>query len=74
LLDEFEKTGKGFGCTCVEVTVDPENIASKKLFEKNGYLNVSSNEGETIEVRGSTAVKDYYKPGRHFILFQKGLD
>ena len=73
LLDDFEKAGKNLGCKRIEVTVDPDNIASQKLFEKNGYLNISSREGEIVEVKGSTAVKDYYKPGRHFILFEKEI-
>jgi predicted acetyltransferase len=73
LLVEIEKAAKELDCKIIEVTVDPENIASKKLFEKNGYLNVSSKEGEIIKVMGINSVKDYYKPGRHFILFQKEL-
>jgi L-2,4-diaminobutyric acid acetyltransferase len=73
LLDEFEKAGRNLGCKRVEVTVDPENIPSQKLFEKNGYLNISSREGDIVEVMGFTAVKDYYKPGRHFILFEKEI-
>jgi L-2,4-diaminobutyric acid acetyltransferase len=73
LLDKFEKTGIKLGCKRVEVTVDPENIPSQKLFEKNGYLNVSSKEGEIVEVMGVSSVKDYYKPGRHFILYEKEL-
>ena len=55
------------------MTVDPENIPSQKLFEKNGFLNISSREGEIVEVMGNTAVKDYYKPGRHFILYDKKI-
>ena len=73
LLDEFEKAGKNLGCKRIEVTVDPENIPSQKLFEKNGYLNISSREGDVVEVMGNITVKDYYKPGRHFILFEKEL-
>jgi L-2,4-diaminobutyric acid acetyltransferase len=71
LLNQIEKAARMFGCNRVELTVDPENIPSTRFFEKNGYLNVSSKEGEIIEVMGNTVVKDYYKPGRHFILFQK---
>jgi L-2,4-diaminobutyric acid acetyltransferase len=73
LLDELEKAGKNLGCNRIELTVDPGNSSSRRFFEKNGYLNVSSKEGEVIDVMGNTAVKDYYKPGRHFILFQKEL-
>jgi len=71
LLKKFEKHLKELGCKRIELTIDPENIASQKLFEKNGYKNASSNEGETIEVKGKVSVKDYYKPGRHFMLYEK---
>lgn len=73
LLEKFEKVAKELGCKKIEVTVDPENIPSQKLFEKMGYLNISSREGETVEVMGNTAVKDYYKPGRHFMLYEKNI-
>lgn len=73
LLDEFEKVAKNIGCKRIEVTVDLENTPSQKLFEKMGYLNVSIKEGETVEVMGNTAVKDYYKLGRHFMLYEKNI-
>jgi ribosomal protein S18 acetylase RimI-like enzyme len=73
LLDESEKVGKNLGCKRVEVTVDPKNIPSRKLFEKAGYLNASSKEGATVKVAENTAVKDYYRPGGHFILYEKEL-
>jgi ribosomal protein S18 acetylase RimI-like enzyme len=73
LLNRIEKAARSLGCKSVELTVDPENMPSTRFFEKNGYLNVSSKEGKIIEVMGNTAVKDYYKPGRHFILFQKEI-
>ncbi len=71
MLAEEEKEVKKRGCKRIEVTIAPENTVSKKLFEKLGYKNVSYREGETIEVKGSTTVKDYYKPDRHFILYEK---
>lgn len=73
LLDEFEKAGKNLGCKRVEVTVDPNNPASQKLFEKAGYLNASSKEGDIVKVTEKIAVKDYYRPGGHFILYEKKL-
>jgi diaminobutyrate acetyltransferase len=73
LLRETEIAAKKLGCKRIEVTVDPENIPSQKLFEKNGFLNISSREGEIVEVMGNTAVKGYYKPGRHFILYDKKI-
>jgi L-2,4-diaminobutyric acid acetyltransferase len=73
LLEKAEEEVKKLGCNRIELTVNPENITSQRFFEKNGYLNISPEEGDIIDVMGKTAVKDYYKPGRHFILFQKEL-
>ncbi|MFO8020069.1 MAG: phosphoribosylamine--glycine ligase [Promethearchaeia archaeon] len=74
LLDKLENHLQQYGLSRIEVTVDPENSPSHKLFEKAGYTNISSKEGKTIEVKGKTAIKDYYKPGRHFILYEKNLE
>jgi diaminobutyrate acetyltransferase len=74
LLKKLENTAETQGCNKMEVTVDPENIASQKLFEKNGYINISSKEGKIIEISGKQTVKDYYKPGRHFILYGKKIN
>jgi len=74
LIKEFEKKVKENGFKKIELTIDPENIASKKFFEKNDYKNVSSKEKDTIRVFGNLAIKDFYKPGRHFMLYQKKLD
>lgn len=71
LLGEVEKEVKKKGLRRIEVTIDPLNLPSRKLFEKTGYRNISEKAGETIEVEGKTAVKDYYKPGRHFMLYEK---
>jgi len=73
LLIEFEKVAGDKGCKIIELTVDPKNKPSYMFFEKNGYNNVSSHEGEIIKIDGKKAVKDYYKPDRHFILYQKQL-
>jgi organic radical activating enzyme len=50
-----------------------KNIPSQKLFEKSGYKNESSSEGDTIKVNNKLCMKDYYKPGRHFILYAKEI-
>jgi L-2,4-diaminobutyric acid acetyltransferase len=73
LLEEIEENAKKLGCKRIELTVDPENIPSQKLFEKLGYLNVSAKEGEVVEIMGNTAVKDYYRPGGHFIVYEKKI-
>jgi L-2,4-diaminobutyric acid acetyltransferase len=71
LITYAEQDLKKRGCTRIELTIDPENTISKNLFEKLGYENISNKEGKTIQVKDTTAVKDYYKPGRHFILYEK---
>lgn len=73
LLLEVENKAKSLGCQRVELTIDPVNTPSQKLFEKCGYGNISSTEGEAVNVAGNLAVKDYYKPGRHFMLYEKKL-
>jgi len=57
----------------IEVTIDPVNLPSRKLFEKMGYQNISERVGKTIEVNGNIAVQDYYKPGRHFMVYEKWI-
>lgn len=57
----------------IEVTIDPVNLPSQKLFEKMGYQNISERVGKTIEVEGKLAVQDYYKPGRHFMVYEKWI-
>ena len=74
LLAEVEKWTKEKGCQRIEATIDPENVPSQKLFEKRGFVNISQKEGKTVTVKGCTAVKDYYKPGRHFMLYEKRIE
>ena len=62
---------KEIGIRRIEVTVDPENEPSLRLFRSSGYTNISRQEGETVHVLENLAVKDYYSPGRHFMLFDK---
>lgn len=73
LLAEAEKLAQKAGCERMELTIDPKNIPSQKLFEKSGYQNISPKEGETVEVMNNLAVKDYYSPGRHFMLYEKAF-
>jgi phosphoribosylamine--glycine ligase len=73
LLEEVEKQVIAQGCHRIELTIDPENVPSQKLFEKMGYGNISQREGDTLDILGNMAVKDYYKPGRHFMLYEKIL-
>ena len=71
LVREVERELGKMGFKRVELTIDPDNLPSQKLFEKMGYENISERVGNTIEVQGKMAVQDYYKPGRHFMVFEK---
>jgi len=71
LLKAMESCVKEKGGKRLEVTVDPENEPSLRLFRSLGYTNISRQEGETVHVLENLAVKDYYSPGRHFMLFEK---
>lgn len=73
LLERAENKIRDMGCKRIEVTIDPENTPSQKLFESMGYSNISHKEGGTVRVNGNIAVKDYYRPGRHFMLYEKWL-
>jgi RimJ/RimL family protein N-acetyltransferase len=73
ILRELEKRLYSQGVTRIECTIDPKNAQSIRLFESLGYVNVASREGQTVEIAGQLAVKDFYKPGRHFALYEKRL-
>jgi len=73
LLEAIEKKAYEMGSSRIEVTIDPENLASEKLFLKNGYVNISPEIGNTVTVNQREAVRDYYSPGRHFMVFEKRL-
>jgi len=73
MLKYIEKELKKINIKQIEVTIDPKNIPSQKIFERNGYNNISKSEGKTVEIDGNIAVKDYYSPGAHFMLYNKKL-
>jgi len=73
LLKAAEKEAAARGAKRIELTIDPQNDASRLLFSKCGYRNISRDAAESVEVNGHPAVKDHYGPGRHFMLFEKQL-
>lgn len=74
LLAHIEDRVAALGCRRIELTIDPENIPSRKLFERAGYRNVSRREGmEVIERHDRPAVVDYYGEGADFMLYEKRL-
>ena len=74
LLNEIENELRKLGFRRIEVTIDPINSSSQKLFEKMGYQNISKKVGKTIDMgNGNIAIEDYYSPGRHFTLYEKQI-
>ncbi len=73
LVREVETELRKKGFNRIELTIDPVNIPSQKLFEKMGFHNISERVGKTVEVEGKLAVQDYYKPGRHFMVYEKRI-
>ncbi|MDO9465049.1 MAG: GNAT family N-acetyltransferase [bacterium] len=73
LLESVEVELAKMGCDRIELTIDPKNIPSMKLFEKAGYKNISEKEGSTLIVDNNIAVKDYYKSESHFMLYEKNF-
>jgi diaminobutyrate acetyltransferase len=73
ILREIENELEKLGFIRIEVTIDPINTSSQKLFEKMGYKNISGKERNTIKVHGNIAIQDYYSPGRHFMLYEKQI-
>ena len=73
ILKYIENELEKLGFIRIEVTIDPVNTSSQKLFEKMGYENISGKEIKTIKVDGNIAIQDYYSPGRHFMLYEKQI-
>lgn len=73
LIREAEQEMEKQAFIRIEVTIDPVNISSQKLFEKMGYQNISKKVGKTIEIQGNLDVQDHYKPGRHFMVYEKRI-
>ncbi len=74
MVREIENQLRKQGFKRIELTIDPDNVESQKLFKKMGFKNISEKMGKTIIIDGKLAVKDYYKPGRHFIVCDKQIN
>lgn len=73
LVAQVETRAREGGFARVELTVDPTNAPSLRLFERLAYRNVSRREGAVLEVAGQPAARDYYGQGRHFVVLEKQL-
>lgn len=73
ILREAVRRVRRKGCRRIEVTIEPENQPSLKLFRSMGYRNISGREKETVTRKGTLAVKNHYGPGSHFAVLEKRL-
>ncbi len=73
MLDKLQKILQKKQCSLIELTVSPKNTPSRKLFEKNGFKNKSGVTGSITKIDELICAKDYYGPGRDFIIFHKKI-
>jgi len=71
LLKAMESCVKEMGGRRIEVTVDPETNHPSDYSEVWGIQTSAGKKGRRCMCSKNLAVKDYYSPGRHFILFEK---
>jgi len=68
LMDKFIEAARENNCRKVHATVETENIASCKLFEKMRFRNISS--GDTLIENGRKATINYYGSGTNQVLYE----
>jgi predicted GNAT superfamily acetyltransferase len=71
LYEEFFETAKCLGAKRVRLTVSPTNTASLAFHKNAGFE--PDLFGETIEVNGVLAVRDYNGPEIHMVPFTRSL-
>ncbi|SRR5712692_2378604 len=71
LYHKFFETVSGIGARQVRLIVNPDNRASLALHRKLGFQ--ADLHGDTIEVEGVLAAKDYNGPGQHMVPFSRSL-
>ncbi len=71
MFNQFEASVKTMGCNRVLTTSRPQNKIAAAFYEEIGFKPVQS--GNTIEVDGVMAIKDYNGPGKHIVLWAKKI-
>lgn len=72
LIDAFIEAVSLKGCNKVNLITKPINWNSISFYKKLGFLEERS--GETMNVLGTTAIKNYNGPGEHMVVFYKLID
>lgn len=73
MMREIEGHLKKYDFKRIEITIHPENGPSQKMYEKSGYVDISQSKGETIDIDGRKVVKDFYRRGAHYLVYEKIL-
>ncbi len=73
LLEYVENDVRSNNGERIELTIDPENLPSERLFARHGYRNISASCGKTTHFNSNEAVINFYSPGRHFMVYEKIL-
>ncbi|MCF8233489.1 MAG: GNAT family N-acetyltransferase [Bacteroidales bacterium] len=68
MMEVFIEAARENNCRKVHATVETENIASCKLFEKMRFRNISS--GNTLVENGRKAIMNYYGSGTNQVLYE----
>jgi GNAT superfamily N-acetyltransferase len=71
MYERFERAAREMGCTELVTTSRPQNKVGMAFYEGVGFKAVET--GETIEVEGVRAIKDYNGPGKHIVLWRKNI-
>lgn len=71
LYQKFFETVSGMGVRQVRLIVNPDNAASLAFHKKLGFE--ADLHGDTIQVEGVVAVKNYNGPGIHMVPFSRPL-
>lgn len=72
LIETFIENAASNGCKKVSLITKPINWNSINFYKKLGFQ--EENSGETMNVLGTTAIKNYDGPGEHMVVFYKLIE
>ncbi len=72
LMEAFIQMAGSRGCKIVKLITKPINWNAITFYKKLGFMEEKT--GETMNILGNTAIKNYDGPGAHMVIFYKSLD
>lgn len=75
LIEALIGRASGKGCSRMRATVEPDNIASRRLFEKAGFKNISGTLSGSFRhlVYECPYIPDFYGPDDNMIVFEREI-